>query len=269
MDCNETRRLLAADVDGELDLVRHLELEQHLRGCPACAAAAESLRAQRVALRNNLPRFTAPSPLADKIRASLRAEANATVPAATAVSSPAVSTAPKPKAPIIAFPAWRVSALAASVAIALFAGFTWGSSNARRNLLFDEAVADHVRSLEANHLNDVASTDQHTVKPWFAGRLAFSPPVVDLAADGFPLTGGRLEHLARHTAAALVYHRRQHAINLFVWPATDGAIAASASARDGFNVVAWSHGDLNFTAVSEIPAAELAHFTELYRAQTP
>lgn len=260
MDCNEIRRLLAADVDGELDLAHHLEVEQHLRACPACAAAAESVRAQRSALAAKLPRFTAPSPLADKIRASVRVEST------PAVTQPAPTS--EQKAPVIAFPLWRISALAAGLAVALFAGFQWGALRTRQNLLVDEAVSDHIRSLEADHLNDVASTDQHTVKPWFAGRLNFSPPVIDLASEGFPLTGGRLEHFAHHTAAALVYHRRKHAINVFVWPATDGAITPRASTRDGFNLECWSQADLNFVAVSEIPAAELTHFVELFRDQS-
>lgn len=262
MECNDARRLLAAQADGELDLVHQLDIEQHLRACPACAALAENLRTRRAALRESLPRFAASPQLASKIRDALRAEAAATV-AAPAGDRPAE------RAKILLFPVWRFGALAASLAIALFVGFEWGTSHSHRGRLVDEAVSDHIRSLEANHLNDVASTDQHTVKPWFAGHLTFSPPVVDLATEGFPLTGGRLEQIDHRTAAALVYHRRKHAINVFVWPVTDTtAVTTGRAARDGFNVETWTQAGLNFVAVSEIPATELAEFVELFRKRT-
>jgi anti-sigma factor RsiW len=135
--------------------------------------------------------------------------------------------------------------------------------------LIDDAISDHVRSLQAQHLTDVASTDQHTVKPWFAGKLDFSPPVVDLASAGFPLTGGRLEHLDGRPAAALVFHRRQHAINLFIWPAGAGVLSPRSTERDGYNATTWSHAGLNFLAVSEIPATELKQFADAFRATVP
>lgn len=323
MDCNETRRLLDADSDGELDLVRHLEIEAHLRACPACAERAAAIRARRAALRESLPRFTAPPHLAAKIRAALPSAAApvavsavpvATVsPAASAVptglaTAPAASAAPSvfaapvaPSAPVamvspaaasvsaapaaptapaaapraeraakIIFPLWQFAGLAASLTLAGLVGYTWGHARAHAGLVVDEAVADHIRSLQASHLNDVASTDQHTVKPWFAGRLDFSPPVADLAAAGFPLTGGRLEHLDGHPAAALVFHRRQHAINLFIWPAGPTALSTARAARQGYATETWTQAGFNFLAVSEIPAAELAAFAQAFRAsQTP
>jgi anti-sigma factor RsiW len=258
MNCAETRRLLDADLAGELDLVRHLEIEAHLRACPECARLAENARARRAALREALPRFTASPQLAEKIRASLRAE--------TAAVPPAPSIAPAPAPARIIFPVWQLAGLAASVAFALLAGFAWGNARARTNLLFDEAVADHVRSMQATHLTDVVSTDQHTVKPWFVGKLDFSPPVVDLASAGFPLTGGRLEHLDGRPAAALVFHRRQHPINLFIWRSGETALASRDSQRDGYNATTWSQAGLNYLAVSEIPASELTQFAEAFRA---
>ena len=261
MDCNETRRLLDADLDGELDLVRHLELGAHLPTCADCTRRAANARARRAALRESLPRFTAPPHLAEKIRAAL--------PAATPISpSPPALTRADARAKII-FPLWQVTGLAASLAFAALIGFAWGNARSRANLLVDEAVSDHVRSLQASHLTDVASTDRHTVKPWFAGKLDFSPPVVDLAAAGFPLTGGRLEHLDGRPAAALVFHRRQHALNLFIWPASAAALAPRFTQRDGYNAAAWSQAGLNFLAVSEIPASELAQFAEAFRQAAP
>jgi anti-sigma factor RsiW len=250
MDCNETRRLLEAGLDGELDLVRHLEMEAHLRTCTECARAAETARARRTALRESLPRYSAPAGLAARIRAALPA------------------TAPAPAVTKTVFPLWQVTGLAASLAFTTLLGFAWGHARARADLLIDDAISDHVRSLQASHLTDVASTDQHTVKPWFAGKLDFSPPVVDLASAGFPLTGGRLEHLDRRPAAALVFHRRQHAINLFVWPADQAAVDSRQVTRAGYNALTWSQAGFNFLAVSEIPVSELQQFSADFRAAT-
>jgi len=257
MDCNETRRLLEADADGELDLAHHLELAAHLESCPDCARRAAGLQARRAALRGSLPRFTAPPLLAEKIRVSLHAG-----------NAPAARK-PAPRRSALLWPVWNLTGLAATLAFVLLVGYAWGGARARADRLIDEAVTDHVRSLQAAHLMDVASTDQHTVKPWFAGRLNFSPPVTDLAADGFPLAGGRLETIGGAPAAALVFHRRQHAINLFIWPATGAALPARQAASSGYNLESWSRAGLNFLAVSEIPAGELSQFAGLFRANVP
>jgi anti-sigma factor RsiW len=251
MTCSESRVLLEADSDGELDVIRHLELEAHLRACPDCARRAEAIRARKTALRGALPRFTAPPQLVERIRATLRA------------------ADPQPARPTnVIWPVWNVAGLAASLALAAIGGYAWGHARARGETLFSEAVTEHVRSLQASHLMDVVSTDQHTVKPWFIGRLDFSPPVADLADLGFPLVGGRLEHLGGRSAAALVFKRRQHAINLFVWPADGDAVASRLGRENGYNASSWSQGGLNFMAVSEIPAQELGQFVADYRART-
>ncbi|MEO6994905.1 MAG: anti-sigma factor [Lacunisphaera sp.] len=254
MDCNDTRRFLETDADGELDLVRHLELEAHLQTCSDCARRADTIRARRSALRDSLPRFNAPPHLAAKIKAALENEAPS-----------AAATPPKSRHLFSFSPLWGSLGVAASVAVALFIGYTWGGSLARQNLLIDEALSDHIRSLQANHLTDVASTDQHTVKPWFAGKIDFSPPVVDLASTGFPLIGGRLEQLDGRTTAALVFHRRQHPINLFIWPANGSLVASHQTERNGYHTESWSQNGFNFLAVSEIPAAELTQFADNFR----
>jgi len=253
MDCNQARSLIDADTDGELELVRHLELAVHVRTCAACAQLSAAAQARRAALREALPRFTATPALAGRVRAALRAEG---APVATVRRTVDFRLL------------WGASGLAASIAVALLAGFAWGDTRARADLLVTEAVNDHVRSLQAAHLTDVASTNQHTVKPWFAGKLDFSPPVTDLAAEGFPLAGGRLEHVGGRPAAALVYYRHQHAINLFIWPAGAGPLPARASARNGYHLETWTQGDLAFLAVSEIPAVELAQFSSAFRTAT-
>jgi anti-sigma factor RsiW len=257
MNCNEARRLIEANADAELELTPHLELEEHFRTCAACSARAQHAQFRRTAIRETLPRFTASPELAAKIRASLRAEA---VPDTSNESTRVRETWFRPL--------WRITGLAAAIAIAAGVGYDRGGAHVRAARLTDELLSAHVRSLQADHLADVASTDQHTVKPWFVGKLDFSPPVVDLASTGFPLVGGRLEHLDGRPAAALIYQRRQHAINLIVWPAeTMSGAAARQTARDGFHVEMWTANGFHFAAVSEIPAAELADFAVQFRSQ--
>ena len=253
MNCAETDRLLDAYVYGELDLAHHAEVEAHLRSCAACASAADSAGARKEALRERLTRFTASAALADRVRQSLE------IPG---VTSPA-GTARRLRI------FWSGAGLAAGLAASLMVGFVWGGARDRSRRVVDEAAADHVRSLMADHLTDVASSDRHTVKPWFAGKLGFSPTVIDLADAGFPLVGGRLEEIDRQEAAALVYRRRQHVINLLIWPAEPRRVDPGSGRRSGYQTNAWVEDGFNFLAVSEIPADELAEFAGLLRSRTP
>jgi len=248
MECNPDYILLQAYADGELDAMRSVEVETHLAGCPACRQALENLCACRTALREGLPRYAAPAHLAEKIRTAM--------PAA----------APVRHARVVNYWPWAgwVSALAATLVVGFFIGLQRGQSGR----LFDEAVASHTRSLMQSHLMDVVSTDQHTVKPWFEGKINFAPPVVDLSSAGFPLVGGRLDELNHQTVAALVYGRNKHFINLFVWPSTSGALSVGSAESAGYQLNSWTHGDLDFIAVSEIPPADLADFVHAYRAET-
>jgi len=253
MNCDEISRLLEANCDGELDLVRQLELEAHLRSCPDCALQAKAIAARRNALRDSLPRFTAPSQFRERIRSLIRAE-----------EAPRRAV----RRPPIHWSYLSLGGMAASIALAIAVGYNLGISRAHSNALLDEAVSDHVRSLQAGHLMDVISTDQHTVKPWFIGKLDFSPPVVDLADVGFPLAGGRLERIDGRPAAALVFRLRLHSINVFVWPANSGEIPMRDGRENGYNARSWSQGGLNFLAVSEISSAELGQFIEEFRKRT-
>jgi anti-sigma factor RsiW len=133
--------------------------------------------------------------------------------------------------------------------------------------MLGDAISAHLRSLQADHLTDVLSTDQHTVKPWFNGKLDFAPPVVDLAPQGFPLVGGRLDHVGGHEAAALVFRRRAHVINLFIWPG-DAPAVPRAEVRQGYNLVTWSEKGLTMWAVSDVGAADLGQFQTAYAAAT-
>jgi anti-sigma factor RsiW len=167
------------------------------------------------------------------------------------------------------WPNWGAG-LAVPVAAALLS-FTIGVQFAGPSAdvrLLDEAVGNHARALLTDHTFDVASSDQHTVKPWFAGKVDFSPPVHDLAADGFPLIGGRLDVLNHTRVAVLAYRRRQHEIDVFIWPVEPGASGLSASTRAsrGINAVRWSDGGMNFYAVSDVSTDELQHLVALMRA---
>jgi anti-sigma factor RsiW len=255
MNCDESRPLLDAYADGELDVVRHIELEAHLKACPACLLRYEAINARRARIRDSVPRLQASQQLRERIHASLLAEARA-------------AARQRPLRFPVAWQHWNLAGLAASVAVALLAGYSWGGHRSRSAAVADEAIAEHMRSLQASHLMDVISTDRHTVKPWFAGRLDFSPPVVDLSDMGFPLAGGRLDQIDGHTAAALVFRRRLHAINVFVWPARDATPPPSSASESGFSAQGWTQGGLNFLAVSEIPAADLEQFVGEFRRRT-
>jgi anti-sigma factor RsiW len=246
MNCAECGALLDAYCDGELDLVRHVELEAHLRGCPSCSRAHAAASARAAAVRALLPRRDAPAGLRERILASL---------------GPADRGGRARRAP------WAAWAIAASAAAALLVGYQWGGYSARSRAVLDEAFTEHARSLQEGHLLDVVSTDRHTVRPWFAGKLDFSPPVVDLADVGFPLAGGRLDAIDGRTAAALVFHRGLHSINVFVWPAGASAPPRGAS-RGGFSAAAWERGGLDFVAVSDIPAGELERFAGEFRKRS-
>ena len=248
MACEDARELLGGSLDDELDMATRLELRRHLRECPECSAQQQQQETLRTALRSSDLSFTAPAGLEQRIRTAVR----------KAEGSPTSRKVAVPKMPI-----W--AALAASLAVAALLFWGFGTSRPGSNDLVAELVlTGHVRSLMADHLTDVASTDNHTVKPWFNGKLDFSPPVRDLAPQGFPLIGGRLDYVNR-PVAALVYRRRQHVINVFVWPASGNSrpVSEASMTRQGYNVLHWSGSGMEFWAASDLNAAELKQFVQL------
>jgi anti-sigma factor RsiW len=243
--------LLGAYADHELDLVHGLEIESHLRECAACSARYESNQSLRSALSNPALYFKAPANLQGKIQASLRGGTTAEAPSRRRV--------------------WRW--LSAAVPAALAAGVILiavpllrGPSN--DEMIGNEIVSSHVRSLITDHLTAVASSDEHTVKPWFAGKLDFSPLVVDLRDRGFPLIGGRLDYIDHRPVAALVYQRHKHYINLFVWPSGARPDAdTEAISRQGYHLFHWTKAGMAYWAVSDLNQAELQEFAHLIQAR--
>ena len=240
MTCDDVERLGGAYLDGELDAAGADALEAHVSTCAECAARQRSREALSATLRR-APYFRAPASLVSRLQPGRRVTGSG-------------------RSVRVAWTAMAAAVLVAAVSVALL--------NQRTSRKAEEAVGDavlssHLRSLMADHLVDVASSDRHTVKPWFAGRLAFSPTVVDLAAEGFPLAGGRLDYLDGHPAAALVYRRREHTINVFVWPTTvDAAPLATRDDPRGYHVVHWTRDRMAYWAVSDVAVSELDEFAK-------
>lgn len=252
MECKHSLNWMSAYLDEELDASATLQLEMHLAGCAQCGAALAQLQALRATIAQQGTRYAAPEHLKHRIRTAI------------AQQQPRRSRAA---------PAWPWSWLgvgaaglgtvACAVTLALFL-----YQPSRGEPLDQELVASHFRSLMPNHLADVASTDQHTVKPWFAGKLDFSPPVVDLAQQGYALIGGRLDYLNQRPVAAMVYQHRKHILNLYVWPVAASDAAPRASSRQGFQVLRWRQDGMQYSAVSDMNAQELGEFARKLRDTT-
>jgi mycothiol system anti-sigma-R factor len=249
MPCEDLQLRLHGYLDGELDPITSTEVEQHMKDCPACAKAYENQLALRSVIANASLYAEAPASLRKAIRSAVRQESG-------------VET----KTPMFF---WRWLAIGAplvaatAVVVLIFNLAPRLSRPTAEALLPQEVISSHVRSLMVNHLTDVASTDQHTVKPWFNGKLDFSPPVKDLAALEFPLIGGRLDYLGGRSVAALVFQRHKHVINLFIWPAkeTDSKPAPFTSSQ-GYNLIHWSEDGMTFWAVSDLNEKELMEFVQ-------
>jgi anti-sigma factor RsiW len=248
MNCQQARPLIDPYADGELEAGAILELERHIQSCPGCMVAWRNLQGLKKALKQDALYFAAPAELRQRIKSEL----------------------PSPARTVPQWPAWSWNRLttamsgAFAVCLALLVTVTLFRPSSDQPLA-QEIVSSHIRSLMAGHVMDVVSTDQHTVKPWFNGKLDFSPPVRDLAAQEFPLVGGRLDYIGGRGVAALVFQRHKHIINLFVWPAKEAdSNPAPFAPRQGYNLIRWSEAGMVFWAVSDLNEKELMEFVQDY-----
>jgi anti-sigma factor RsiW len=251
VNCERTAELIGPHLDGELDLTTAVDLERHVATCEACATERRHVQSIRAAVAA-APYHRAPPQLLGDVRSMIRRE-----------------TRP-------ARPPLRRFTLRFAAAVVVAAGLAWSviqlaSRPGGRDPLTRQIVDAHVRSLMADHLLDVASTDRHTVKPWFAGRLDFSPDVRDFAADGFPLAGGRLEYLDGRPAAALVYRHDRHVLNAFVWPATPAAPDSppTTTTDQGYTLLHFTDGGLAWHVISDAGPTTLEDFARVVRRHAP
>ena len=250
MNCGEARELLHAYVDGELDLVHSLEIERHIESCKGCAEAVKNLQTLGSALRGGELYHHPPAALGPRIDAALQR---------------ASRSEKRPRR----F-GWQLIAIAASLVLGVYFVSRWTLGDVHGvsgDLMAQEVLDSHLRSLMPGHLSDVQSSDQHTVKPWFNGKLDYAPPVTDFAGQGFPLIGGRLDSLNGRAVAVLIYQRSQHVINVYVWPtAGSGDTAVARESRQGYNLIRWSQGGMSWWVASDLNTNELATFANLLRA---
>jgi anti-sigma factor RsiW len=249
VSCESARSTVHGYFDGELDAVRAAEFERHLESCAECQASLEQMKSLRARLRQpDLYKRASPR-LGEQVRRQLA-----------------------PVAPVKLVPVksgrrfWTPVFVTLVVATGFSIAWFLRQAHTETAQLTAELIDAHVRSLQLGHLTDVQSTDQHTVKPWFDGKLDFIPPVADYSAQGFPLLGGRLDVVDGHSVAALVYGRRKHIINLFIWPDSGPGAKVSgehSQSRQGYNLVMWRAGEMQFCLLSDVSAGDLAELKRL------
>jgi mycothiol system anti-sigma-R factor len=272
MNCQEIADLMDGYLDGELDALTSQKIEQHLRDCPKCEQAYEVETAMAHAISQAAPYYKAPLELRERIQVSLREAIGA--PTSRGAAGAGLLPVRRPEAVrrgVFFDMPWNWLALAAAIVLAAIVASSFlprVRQPGADQFLATQLIASHVRSLMADHLTDVASSDQHTVKPWLDVKLDFAAPVVDLSGDGFPLIGGRLDYLDNHSVAALVYQRRKHFVNLFIWPTTAADNKEQKMVeREGYHLVHWIDGDFTYWAVSDVGVGDLQSFQRLFEKQ--
>lgn len=263
MSCNEMQKFLDPYLDDELDLVNILKIEQHLQDCVACQARYQNLLALRKGFKDKSLYYELPPTLQKRVHTAL-------------VKS-------QPRRPSFISGLMTRSRVGWSVAVAFvlllvmagtgltFLNLTPNDTNRASNQLGQEILDSHLRSLMLNHLEDVVSTDQHTVKPWFNGKLDFSPVVEDFAGQGYPLIGGRLDYVDNKPAAVLVYERGKHIINVYIWRNNSGSGSktdSQTSSAQGYNLINWATAGFNYWVVSDLNETDLASFVQLLKSAT-
>lgn len=251
MDCNESQKWMSAYLDEEADPSGAASFAEHLLTCAACNKEYEELKQLRTTLNLHGTNYSAPGHLRRRIQADIdsnKKRNKAKQPFSWAWLNLAVATA-----------------CSLTLAVSMYIYLAVPSETERLN---QDIVASHYRSLLASHLSDVVSSDKHTVKPWFTGKLDYSPPVYDLAGQGFSLVGGRLDYVNQRTVAALVYRHNKHVINLFVWPdKSHEEVAVKSESVQGFHLLQWTHDNMAYSAVSDMNAQELGNFRQLLVTQ--
>jgi anti-sigma factor RsiW len=274
MNCEEATKLMDGYLDGELDPVTSQKIEEHLRSCPACEHAYKANSVLIRAMERATPYYKAPAGLRERIQSSLRdetAERSRGNGGILRDARPLIAKKQAEPRSILFGTSWNWLALAAAIVLAAI--IVWNvlpqlQRPGADQFLATQLIASHVRSLMANHLTDVASSDQHTVKPWLDAKLDFAPAVVDLSGEGFPLIGGRLDYLDNRPVAALIYQRRKHFINLFVWPAgADTSKTPKAISRQGYQLLHWADSDFTYWAISDVNEKDLQAFKQLFEEQ--
>ncbi|MFL6717685.1 MAG: anti-sigma factor family protein [Burkholderiaceae bacterium] len=254
MDHKESSELLPAYIDQELDISDALAVERHLRDCAECQHDYAQQSSVKARFRQGVHYINAPAHLAERIQSALPQDA----PRLARSRSWNI------------FRDWNINWLNRGAAMATLLAALWSVGlyvvlPTAGQQLAEEVIASHARSLQVDHLSDVASSDQHTVKPWFNGKLDFSPPVADLAAQGFPLVGGRLDYLDGHPVAALIYRRDQHPINVYIWPSAGKDSMPQRRDSRGYHLLHWNSNGMEYWAISDVAENELAHFAEIMR----
>jgi len=273
MNCEEATKLMDGYLDSELDPITSQKIEQHLRECPKCDQAYKIHGSLIRVIGNATPYYKAPAELREQIQSSLRDAVGAKDKGGS--GQPGQLSVPRPQGerrPVLSQVPWNWLALAATIMLGALITAVFLPRMRPPNadqFLATQLIASHVRSLMANHLMDVPSSDQHTVKPWLDAKLDFAAPVADLSSQGFPLIGGRLDYLNNHSVAALVYQKRKHFVNLFIWPTTpEDSTAQTVVEREGYHLVHWSDGDFTYWAVSDVNPSDLQNFKQLFEQQT-
>lgn len=252
MECKEVRSYIDCYADGELDPVVATHIDEHLKHCVGCQHALEELTSVRTLIQAGAPYYAAPGRLLANIRARVHPK----------VDTPTV----------MGDGSWwqwlRPAALVAGTAVVTWI-FALHLNSPQGELISEEVIASHARSTLTSRLTDVESSERHTVKPWLSAKLDFSPPVVDLADAGFPLVGARLDYLESRLVSALVYRRRQHVINLFIWPEKSARVvpASQTLSKQGYQVLHWADSGMTFWAISDLNAGELKLFADSFSAQ--
>jgi anti-sigma factor RsiW len=251
MECERARTLMQAYLDDELDAEAAAQVTSHLLTCAACDAAFEELLALRALVRQHGTSYLAPAPLRQRLHASFQDV--------------------KPRRPALSSWPWTwinlglAATTSTALAMTLALVLAQPSNADRRN---EEIVASHFRSLMSGHLADVASSDQHTVKPWFAGKIDYSPPVYDLGPQGFQLVGGRIDYVAARPVAVLAYRHRKHVLELYLWPAPGAREPGlRAASQRGFQLLSWKQRDMQFVAISDMSEQDLEKFAGALQAQ--